>query len=85
MRYKDRGVRPVVRVHQTSRATREKNDVKNLTTRCSTEEHWWREGKLANHLPSGKHKSVALIELEWSMCSMNYRGRVVFPRKLSRR
>lgn len=68
MRYKDREVRPVVHVHHTSWARREKNDVKNLTTRCSIKEHWWREGKLANHLPSGKHKSVALIELEWSKC-----------------
>lgn len=68
MRYKDRGVRPAVRVHQTSPATREESAVKNLTTRCSIEQHWWRESKLANHLPSGKYRSVALIELEWSLC-----------------
>lgn len=68
MRYKGRGVRPVVRVRQTSPATREESAVKNLTTRCSIEEHWWRQSKLANHLPSGKDGSVALIELEWSLC-----------------
>lgn len=67
MRYKDRGVRPVVRVRQTSPATREESAVKNLPTRCSIEVHRWRQSELANHIPSGKAWSVALIELEWSL------------------
>ncbi len=80
--YKNTGVRPVVCVCQTSPVTRAESAVKkklkkkkNLTTRCSIDEHWWRQSKLNNHLPTGKDGSMTLIELEWSFCQMNYGGK----------
>lgn len=85
MRYKDRGVRPVVRVRQTRPETREESAVKNLPTCCSIEVHQLRESKLSYHLASVIYRRVALIELECFLCEMNYTGGVVFPRKLSGR
>lgn len=64
MRYKGRGVRPVVRVRQTSPETREESAVKNLPTCCSIEVHQLRESKLSYHLASGIYRRVALIELD---------------------